>query len=236
MSKRNSDYKIFFTILGFILLIGLAGCKVDLNVWVDNTGGGKGNIELTAVPIGEAELRQKLIQKGIEVISVQTKDYVMEANIKWTDFNKAFGTRRVNQDGSIFLDFGNVELGSITAHVDGKIDQSQTNGNFPDSSTVVFTTGRATLVYKPNVTMALLHSPIFLGILGMLAVSGIIIVVYFRNRSSKPVEQPIPQSEKVESQDVISNTTVSGRKFCRDCGSLLEATDIFCTNCGKKRV
>lgn len=232
-SKRNIVSRVFFTIAGFILLIGLAGCKVDLDVWVDNSGGGKGSMVLTAVPISEAELRQKLMQKGIEVTSVQAKDFGMAANIKWTDFNKAFGTRRVNQDGSIFLDFGNVELGSITAHVDGIIDQGQTKGNFPNPSTVVFTTGRAKLVYKPNVAMALLNSPVFLGILGALVIIGI--VVFFRKKSTKPKGQAMPQAEKTYPQEVTSKDTMPDKKFCRGCGTQLEAADVFCTNCGQQR-
>lgn len=97
----------------------------------------------------KAQLEAELGKHGLNVVSVFDKGSGdLEAKIRWSDF-KSFGTRKVNSDGSIFLDFGAIELGSITVHVDGNIIKEKTTGYVKDSDTVIFASGKATLVYKP---------------------------------------------------------------------------------------
>lgn len=224
--------KLIFLIAIFLVPFVLTGCRVDLEVWVDNFGGGKGIMAVTGAPISEAELRQKLIQKGIDVVSVSPKDLGLEANIKWTDFNKSFGSRIENQDGSIVLDFGHVELGTITVHVDGKIDQGQTRGNFKDLNTVIFNTGSmAKLVYMPNKRLNVPLAAIVI----IIILTAVGIIVFLKRRSSESLKQSITQTEQTSSKDIVSKEKASDKKFCRNCGTQFEPADDFCTNCGKQK-
>jgi ribosomal protein L40E len=214
-----------------------------LDVWVDKSGGGNGTMVISGVPmLGESDLKKKLSQKGIELVSFNFNKIlgVYEAKIKWSDFNKSFGTRKVNEDGTVSLDFGKVELGSITAHVDGTIVREKTKGTIKDDKTVTFTSGRARLVYIPSKIDIL---PLVLMGGGALFILIVVIVLIRRsNKKEEPAElaQTVdikPDTQKAEtevSSTINTEKQVSSAKICSNCGAGLAPAHSFCTKCGTK--
>jgi len=233
--------RLLMLTLCLVFILFLCGCKVDLEAWVDKSGGGHGTMILSGMPMGESDLRGRLSQKSIDLISFIDKGVgVYEAKIKWSDFVKSFGPRKVNNDGSIFLDFGNVELGSITVHIDGKIIREKTQGNIKDDKTVVFTSGRATVVYTPTKAHDLL--PIILIGMGIFAV--VILAIFIIKRANTQGEVKVEQTEEAKLQDedmetdapytATANLQSSEAQFCANCGTELLLKNNFCTKCGTK--
>jgi hypothetical protein len=219
------------------LLIFLFGCQVDTEVWVNNNGSGRGTLFISDVPfILESEVREKLKQKNIKLISFKEKGpATFEAEIEWSDFNKSFGTRKVEDDSSIYLDFGNVDSGSVTVHITGDIDRNRTNGDFVDNNTVKFTSGRAELWYKPTATIPrdLIIILISIGALGLVFV--VFMIAKNSGNSKKPgtssQENRFPQKEMVvESQDKV---IPASSRVCSSCGSKALPKAKFCIKCGK---
>jgi hypothetical protein len=219
------------------LIIFLFGCKVDTEVWVNNNGGGRGTLLISDVPfILESEVREKLKQKDIKLISFNGKGpATYEAKIEWSDFNKSFGTRKVEDDSNIYLDFGNVDSGSVTVHITGDIDRNKTSGEFLNNNTVKFTSGRAELWYKPTATNQKDIIIILISIVALFGVFVIFMITKNSGNSKKPCaqiqESQIPQKEiVVESQDKY---IPASSRACSSCGSKALPNAKFCIKCGK---
>jgi len=169
-------------------ILFLAGCKIDGEFWVKKSGDGHGILFISGIPgLTKSKLEAELGKdKDIKLTSVKEKgNEEFEVNFKWDDFNKAFKSRKVNKDGSIFLDFGKVEfpISSFTVHVDGKIDKETTKGFVKNSNTVIFSNGRATLVYRPGSALPLSYIVLFI------VIGGIIGTILFLSKKRKHADQ-----------------------------------------------
>lgn len=166
--------------LSFIL--SAVGCRVDLEVWVNNNGSGNGTMLISGVPMFDKnDFKSRLAQKGIECLSLTDVGIgAYESKIKWTDFDRAFGRRIENGDGSVYLDFGKIELGSVTVHVDGQINRERTGGAIVDNSSVRFTSGAANLVYTPNKAPS--FQPVIFIIIGIAVVVFLLSFYLFKRR------------------------------------------------------
>jgi len=202
-----------------MLLFILSGCKFDMELWVKKSGAGHGDLSVSDVPMmTKSGLEADLEKYGIKVLSITEKESGnFKAKIKWSDFNRAFESRKVNKDGSIFLNFGEAELGSITVHVDGKIDKKRTRGYVKSSNTVVFSSGKATLVYKPRLSF-----PFF--ILWIVIIGIVIVVVSSLLAKNKLIK---PKLRQIVSQEGESKTI-----YCSQCGAKITGNVSFCSQCG----
>jgi hypothetical protein len=141
---------VFWTLFGVLVL--LAGCKVEGELWVERSGEGKGRFLVSEVPITKPELEVELVKKGFEVDKVEEKGPdTLEARVHWKSFANPgpFDAIQQRPDGSVRLAFGRApELGALTVHLDGKVLES--TGYVKDNNTVIFQGGRlAVLTYQP---------------------------------------------------------------------------------------
>lgn len=217
MQKRMMRASFRRVLLGFLFIIILfvVGCRVDSELWIDKTGAGKGELKITDWPGSKAELESEL-KKTFKDFSLSGRGSEYSVKLKWNNLEE-IGRQvkmRTEPDGTIMLDLGPADLGSITVHVDGTIDKERTSGEIKSSSTVIFERGRAVVYYKPGTSVSKIPKYIF-GILGI-AVAGIIVFAVIRKR--KP------------------NAASSSRKarFCIKCGSPIQGEDVFCGECGSK--
>lgn len=139
-------------LLALILLS--AGCRIEGEVWVKNSGAGHGVFHISGIPfVTKADIEDEFRGSCDEVVVTELDGGGYKAEIEWSDFEKMFQARKVNEDETILLHFGKADEAPInlTVHVDGKIDESKTSGRLRDSETVFFGPGTdAYLVYKPN--------------------------------------------------------------------------------------
>lgn len=213
-----------------VAVLSLFGCKVDTELWIDNKGGGTGNVTVLGAPMmGADEFRSRLEKSGLTVVSLDQKaPGNMDAKIRWDDFNKGMGKRQIIDNGLVLLDFGKVQMGTLTTHVDGKIVPEKTTGIMRDATTVVFQNGRASLVYLPNKQASF---PIYAVIAGVfiVVVGGII---FLKNRGEKRAQ--LPATSTVTQQVAEPSPQPSVVKFCTKCGAERIEEQQFCTKCGNK--
>lgn len=222
--------KKIIKILPVVLMFLLSGCVVNMELWVDNSGGGHGTVSIIGggLLVTPDQVRAEFKKRGVEVSSInQDEQGNMNVNIKWSDI-KRMGKRQPLDNGYVLLDFGKSEAGSITVHVDGKILKEKTTGKLLNPSTVQFGLGPTRLVYLPNPPPGFpIYGVLALGILGILAVAVIFIVRKGKSKQALEVEQTSPTSS-----DVLAQTP--GPAICSDCGTEIRPDHQFCTKCGKK--
>jgi ribosomal protein L40E len=217
---------------GFVLIavMSLFGCRVDMELWIDNKGGGTGNVTVLGAPmLGANEFRSQLEKKGITVVSLDQKALGnMVAKIRWDDFNRGIGRRQAIDNGLFLLDFGKVEMGSLTVHVDGKIVQEKTTGKLRDATTVVFQHGRANMVYLPN-KPAPFPAVAVIAVVFIVIVGGIVLL-----KSRRESQAQLPATSPVPHQVAETSAQPSDLKFCTQCGAERPEEHQFCTKCGNK--
>ena len=222
--------KNIFKNLPVILICLLSGCVVNMELWVDNSGGGHGTVSIIGggFMVTQEQVSAEFKKRGVEVTSInQNEQGNMNVNIKWSDI-KSIGKRQPLDNGYVLLDFGKSEAGSITVHVDGKILKEKTTGKLLDPSTVQFGYGPTRLVYLPNPPPGFpIYGVVALGILGLLAVAVIFIVRKGKGKQALEAEQTSATSSDV-------SVPTSGPTMCSDCGTEIKPDHQFCTKCGKK--
>lgn len=218
---------------GFVLiaLLSLSGCKVDTELWIDNKGGGNGNVTVIGAPMVSAdELKSRLEKSGVTVVSIDQQALGnMIAKIRWTDFNEGIGKRQALDNGYVLLDFGKVEMGTITAHVDGKIVSEKTTGKMRDATTVIFQGGRARLVYLPNKAASFPIYALVAG--GFIVIIGII--VFMKVRGEGEARQQVDSKTTLPAVEESPSKSPDA-KFCTNCGAERSEEHPFCTKCGNK--
>jgi hypothetical protein len=197
----------------------VAGCRVDSELWIDKTGAGHGEIKITGWPGSKAELESEL-KKEFKDFSLSGSGSEYTVKVKWNKLEEIGrpAKMRTEPDGTIMLDLGLADLGSITVHVDGTIDKEKTGGEIKNSNSVVFESGRAVVYYKPgtSVSKILKYAIVIFGI----AVIGIVVFAVIRKRKPNAVSASINSSRKA--------------RFCSKCGSPIQTVDTFCGECGGK--
>jgi uncharacterized OB-fold protein len=216
------------------LLIILYGCRADMELWVNNSGGGTGKIMVYGMIMSSAdEIRSSLEGKGVPVVSVNEKGPgTFEIRIQWSDPRK-IGKREELQNGLILLDLGKdaADLGSCTLHVEGNIVREQTTGTLKDPATAYFPQGsqQVRLVYKPRkpLEFPITYAVIAIGILGI-----VVLAVVLKVQSNKKKQQV--DIQKVVPESAGENEILKGVAYCSNCGTKIIPEHKFCINCGNK--
>jgi ribosomal protein S27AE len=199
----------------------VVGCRVDSELWIDKTGAGHGKLKITGWHGSKAELESEL-KKSFKDFSLRGSGSEYTVKLKW---NKLEEIRRpvkmrTEPDGTIMLDLGLANLGSITVHVDGTIDKEKTGGKIKNSNSVVFESGRAVVYYKPGTSVSKTHTLKYAIVIFGIAVIGIVVFAVIRKRKLNAVS--------------ISGNSSRKARFCSKCGSSIHAVDTFCGECGGK--
>jgi hypothetical protein len=219
MQKRMVRVSFRRVLLGFLLIMILfvVGCRVDSELWIDKTGAGHGELKITGWPGSKAELESEL-KKSFKDFSFSGSGSEYTVKLKWNKLEEIGrpAKMRTEPDGTIMLDLGLAELGSITVHVDGTIDKEKTSGEIKSSDTVIFERGRAVVYYTPETSA----SKIVKYVLATIGIVVVGIVVFAVIRKRKPNAASASGSRKA--------------RFCSKCGSPIQGEDTFCGECGGK--
>jgi hypothetical protein len=132
-------------------LLLLAACRYEADLTVHSDGSGAGAVRiLDPPPLSTPEdVRRQLERAGFIVESIAAASpQRIDARVSWKDFDLVFLRRTLNADGSVTLDFGPIDQGSLTVRVPGRIDPGDTTGPV-HGSIAAFGHGRARLTYVP---------------------------------------------------------------------------------------
>jgi hypothetical protein len=219
----NQIIKIIINSLFFLIL---TSCITETEIWVDNSGGGTAKTKITgAFLINKDDIRKGLIKESFENITITDKEPgTYEVTMKWNDFANSFGTRRINEDGSITLGIKKLGMGaSLKVHVNGSIIKERTSGNIIDDQTVSYVGGsnkNRQVTYMPKNESSLVIIMLCAGIL-------IVIIILTVNHG-------IVETKEIETEIINDVGEGSENRFCTNCGEPLAPQNIFCKKCGQK--
>lgn len=147
---------------GVAALVNYPPAEVKTEIWLDADGSGRGELQMYLPPNADKDAlyyRDELDKvAGITLAGImETGQYNWSLSFSWSDFKTGIGTVLINgkrtATGDIVkLSFnGTPRYGEVTLHLAGTI--SQTNGEQPNPSAVVFTNQRSwTVSYQSGST------------------------------------------------------------------------------------
>ncbi len=147
---------------GVAALVNYPPAEVKTEVWLDADGSGRGELRMYLPPNSDKDAlyyRDELDKvAGITLAGImETAQYNWSLSYSWSDFKTGIGTVLINGKRTVTGDIiklsfnGTPRYGEVTLHLPGTI--SQTNGEQPNPSAVVFTNQRSwTVSYQSGST------------------------------------------------------------------------------------
>lgn len=162
----------------------ISGCRFEAELVIASDGSGAGSLVLIDPPPGITiqDMSRQLERAGFTAGPIATPSpNRYQCRIAWTRFDRSLGRRIVNTDGSVTLDFGPIDQGTVIVHVPGAIDAADTSGVVSGRGTATFTRGRARVTYAPGGTGPFVALAVGASLL--LALVATAIYVHHRQRS-----------------------------------------------------
>jgi hypothetical protein len=237
--------KKFNGILLLVLILLIAGCKVDYDITIKSDLSGKCVAKiLTFGLVSKDKIQENLKAKGVKKYSItEYTDNVemgngvvmpmqgLQLTTTWDDPAEMGSMLRKNADGtvSVSMDYMASAGGRAVVRVEGKIDPDSTKGRLTGPDTVEFDSGKKiSFRFTPESRMSQ-KLLIIATIAGLLFIAGIIIFA-IRKKSSPVASHSAPTAAV---GDIVPPQV---KTFCTECGVEAGPEDRFCSKCGNKLV